>query len=130
MDQTGMHHQLLTMDVLIQLMDPSLYKHLQRTDSFNLFFCFRWLLVWFKREFSWDDTLTLWEVLWTNYLTDHFHLFIALSILDQHRDVMIDYLQNFDEILKVQVSLPPPLFFSMDRHDFGSLVDAFFLVHQ
>ncbi|CAO3618918.1 unnamed protein product [Cunninghamella echinulata] len=100
MDQSGMHQQLLTMDNLLQMMDPNLYKHFQHTDSYNLFFCFRWLLVWFKREFSWNDTLTLWEVFWTNYLTHQFHLFVALAILDQHRDVMIDYLKNFDEILK------------------------------
>ncbi|KAI8336183.1 rab-GTPase-TBC domain-containing protein [Chlamydoabsidia padenii] len=100
MDQSGMHRQLSTMDELLQLMDPQLYKHFQRTDSFNLFFCFRWLLVWFKREFNWDDTLSLWETLWTNYLSNQFHLFVALSILDQHRDFIIDYLKTFDEILK------------------------------
>ncbi|KAG2215549.1 hypothetical protein INT46_000355 [Mucor plumbeus] len=99
-DQSGMHKQLLTMDLLLQFMDPSLYKHFQRTDSTNFFFCFRWLLVWYKREFPWKDMLSLWEVLWTDYLTDKFHLFIALSILDQHRDVIIEYLKNFDEILK------------------------------
>ncbi|KAI9468937.1 MAG: GTPase activating protein [Benjaminiella poitrasii] len=99
-DQSGMHKQLLTLDLLLQFMDPSLYKHFQHTDSSNFFFCFRWLLVWYKREFPWKDMLTLWEVLWTDYLTDKFHLFIALSILDQHRDVIIDYLKNFDEILK------------------------------
>ncbi|KAI7892033.1 GTPase activating protein [Mucor mucedo] len=99
-DQSGMHKQLLTMDLLLQFMDPSLYKHFQRTDSCNFFFCFRWLLVWFKREFPWKDMLTLWEVLWTDYLTDQFHIFVALSILDQHRDVIIEYLKNFDEILK------------------------------
>ncbi|KAI8375186.1 rab-GTPase-TBC domain-containing protein [Blakeslea trispora] len=99
-DQSGMHEQLLKMDLLLQLMDPSLYKHLQRTDSGNFFFCFRWLLVWYKREFPWKDMLMLWEVLWTDYLTPQFHLFIALSILDQHRDAMMDYLKNFDEILK------------------------------
>lgn len=95
-----MHKQLLTMDLLLQFMDPSLYKHFQRTDSTNFFFCFRWLLVWYKREFPWKDMLSLWEVLWTDYMTDKFHLFIALSILDQHRDVIIEYLKNFDEILK------------------------------
>ncbi|RCH82125.1 GTPase activating protein, partial [Rhizopus stolonifer] len=99
-DQSGMHQQLLTMDLLLQFMDPSLYKHFERTDSGNFFFCFRWLLVWFKREFTWKDMLVLWEVLWTDYLTDKFHLFVALSILDQHRDVMMEYLKNFDEILK------------------------------
>ncbi|KAI8381458.1 rab-GTPase-TBC domain-containing protein [Radiomyces spectabilis] len=100
LDQSGMHSQLLTMDLLLQFMDPILYKHFQRTDSQNLFFCFRWLLVWFKREFEWDDVLTLWEVLWTDHLSSQFHLFVALAILDQHRDVIIDYLQTFDEILK------------------------------
>ncbi|KAI7898359.1 rab-GTPase-TBC domain-containing protein [Cokeromyces recurvatus] len=99
-DQSGMHKQLFTLDLLLQFMDPALYKHFQRTDSCNFFFCFRWLLVWYKREFPWLDTLLLWEVLWTDYLTDKFHLFIALSILDQHRDVIIEYLKNFDEILK------------------------------
>lgn len=78
-----MHKQLLTMDLLLQFMDPSLYKHFQRTDSGNFFFCFRWLLVWYKREFPWKDMLSLWEVLWTDYLTDKFHIFVALSILDQ-----------------------------------------------
>ncbi|KAG2218741.1 hypothetical protein INT45_003059, partial [Circinella minor] len=100
MDQTGMRRHLLTMDALLQFMDPKLYKHLQRTDSDNLFFCFRWFLVWFKRELSWDDTLTMWEVLWSDYLTEYFTFFVALSILDQHRDAIIDYLQSFDEILK------------------------------
>lgn len=100
MDQSGMHKQLLTMDTILQFMDPALYKHLQRTDSHNLFFCFRWFLVWFKREFSWEDTMTMWEVLWTDYLSDKFIFFVALAILDQHRDFIIDYLKSFDEILK------------------------------
>lgn len=112
-----MHKQLLTMDLLLQFMDPSLYKHFQHTDSSNFFFCFRWLLVWFKREFPWKDMLTLWEVLWTDYLTDQFHIFVALSILDQHRDVMIDYLKNFDEILKYinDLSMTIPLQETLQR---------------
>lgn len=31
-------------------------------DSGSLCFCFRWLLIWFKREFSFEDILILWEV--------------------------------------------------------------------
>ena len=34
-------------------------------ESGNLYFCFRWLLIWFKREFSFPDTCSLWEALWT-----------------------------------------------------------------
>lgn len=31
-------------------------------DSSNMYFCFRWLLIHFKREFSYPDTMRLWEV--------------------------------------------------------------------
>ena len=71
-------------------MDPKLYTHLQSADSTNFFFFFRMLLVWYKREFSWDDVLRLWEVLWTNYLSGQFHLFIALAVLERHRGIIMD----------------------------------------
>ncbi|KAH8587448.1 GTPase-activating protein GYP7 [Bisporella sp. PMI_857] len=99
-DQSGMRKQLLTLDHLVQLMDPKLYLHLQSADSTNFFFFFRMLLVWFKREFAWADVLHLWEVLWTDYLSSNFHLFIALAILEKHRSVIMDHLKHFDEVLK------------------------------
>ncbi|KAL4918097.1 rab-GTPase-TBC domain-containing protein [Aspergillus aurantiobrunneus] len=99
-DQSGMRAQLLTLDHLVQLMDPQLYLHLQSADSTNFFFFFRMLLVWYKREFEWPDVLRLWETLWSDYLTSNFHLFIALAILEKHRDVIMDHLKQFDEVLK------------------------------
>ncbi|KAI0869177.1 GTPase-activating protein GYP7 [Hypoxylon argillaceum] len=99
-DQSGMRNQLLTLDHLVQFMDPKLYAHLEKADSTNFFFFFRMLLVWYKREFKWMDTLHLWEVLWTDYLSSSFHLFIAMAILDKHRDVIMAHLQHFDEVLK------------------------------
>ncbi|GAP91726.1 putative GTPase-activating protein GYP7 [Rosellinia necatrix] len=99
-DQSGMRNQLLTLDHLVAFMDPKLYAHLQKADSTNFFFFFRMLLVWYKREFKWMDTLHLWEVLWTDYLSSSFHLFIALAILDKHRDVIMAHLEHFDEVLK------------------------------
>ncbi|KAI9762859.1 MAG: GTPase activating protein [Chaenotheca gracillima] len=99
-DQSGMRAQLLTLDHLVQLMDPKLYLHLQSADSTNFFFFFRMLLVWYKREFEWLDVLRLWEALWTDWLSGSFHLFIALAILEKHRTVIIDHLKHFDEVLK------------------------------
>ncbi|KAF2397284.1 RabGAP/TBC [Trichodelitschia bisporula] len=99
-DQSGMRLQLLTLDHLVQLLDPALYLHLQKADSTNFFFFFRMLLVWYKREFEWPDVLRLWEVLWTDYLSANFHLFVALAILEKHRDVIMQHLQHFDEVLK------------------------------
>ncbi|KAJ9131091.1 GTPase-activating protein GYP7 [Pleurostoma richardsiae] len=99
-DQSGMRSQLLTLDHLVQFMDPKLYAHLRAADSTNFFFFFRMLLVWYKREFAWMDVLHLWEVLWTDYLTSSFHLFVALAILEKHRDVIMTHLKHFDEVLK------------------------------
>ncbi|MCJ1406480.1 GTPase activating protein [Ptychographa xylographoides] len=99
-DQSGMRAQLLTLDHLVQLMDPKLYMHLQSADSTNFFFFFRMLLVWYKREFEWANVLRLWETLWTDYLSSSFHLFIALAILEKHRDVIMEHLKHFDEVLK------------------------------
>ncbi|CAG8476618.1 33594_t:CDS:10 [Racocetra persica] len=39
-------------------------------------------------------------ILWSDYLCTKFHLFVALAILDKHRMVIIEYLKQFDEILK------------------------------
>ncbi|KAI1617975.1 rab-GTPase-TBC domain-containing protein [Exophiala viscosa] len=98
--QSGMRAQLNTLDQLVQILDPKLYLHLQSADSTNFFFFFRMLLVWYKREFDWSDTLRLWELLWTDFYSSQFHLFIAVAILEKHRDVIMDHLKHFDEILK------------------------------
>ncbi|KAF7295006.1 hypothetical protein MIND_01038700 [Mycena indigotica] len=99
-DQSGMKKQLLTLQQLIEVMDPELYRHLEKTDGLNLFFCFRWVLIAFKREFPFEDVLRLWEVLWTDYYSNGFVLFVALAVLESHRDVILRYLVEFDEILK------------------------------
>lgn len=99
-DQSGMKKQLSTLQELICVMDPDLYRHLEKTDGLNLFFCFRWVLIAFKREFPFDDVLRLWEVLWTDYYSNEFILFVALAILESHRDMILRYLVEFDEILK------------------------------
>lgn len=99
-DQSGMRKQLVTLENLVQLMDPKLYLHLQSADCINFFFFFRMLIVWFKREFSWENILSLWERLWTDYLTSNFQIFIALAILEKHRDVIMEHLKHFDEVLK------------------------------
>ena len=99
-DQSGMREQLVALNHLVQFMDPKLYAHLEKADSTNFFFFFRMLLVWYKREFRWKDILRLWEAMWTDWLSSSFHLFVALSILEKHRDVIMAHLKHFDEVLK------------------------------
>ncbi|AAW46850.2 Rab GTPase activator, putative [Cryptococcus deneoformans JEC21] len=99
-DQSGMKKQLSTLQQLISILDPVLYTHLERTDSLNLFFTFRWILIAFKREFPFDAVIHLWEVLWTGYYSEKFVLFVAMAVLESHREVIIRYLGEFDEVLK------------------------------
>lgn len=139
-DQSGMKMQLLSLQKLIAVMDPSLYSHLEKADSLNLFFCFRWLLVCFKREFSYPDILMLWEAIWAanldsgglpaatgasvlhRGLSNHFQLFVALAILEHHRDVLIKYLHNFDELLQVSARVARDRGMDNDAHSRGHTV--------
>ncbi|KAK0520160.1 GTPase activating protein [Tilletia horrida] len=161
-DQSGMKRQLLLLQQLISTMDAPLFEHFERIDALNLFFCFRWLLVCFKREFAFADILKLWECIWAaefddaytptgqvegsgagagasvsavdavgvdqeaskalngttagsstapkadksastvapSGLSNHFQLFVALGILEMNRDMLLRYLENFDEMLQ------------------------------
>lgn len=112
--QSGMKTQLLQLQSLIQKVDPGLYTHLEKMDSLNLFFCFRWLLIRFKREFGMEEVLRIWECCWAveptgsssttteddDCTTRHFHLFFCLSILLSHRQPTMAYLTCFDEVLQ------------------------------
>ncbi|KAG7194948.1 GTPase activating protein [Scheffersomyces spartinae] len=99
-DQSGMKKQMLTLNKLLQFMLPKLYKHLEKCQSVDLFFFFRMLLVWFKREFEWNDVFHLWETLFTNCYSSQFHLFVALAVLSANERIIIQNLQQFDEVLK------------------------------
>lgn len=99
-DQSGMHRQLDTLRLLIEFMDPELFAHLEKTDSSNLFCFFRMLLIYFKREFDWEVLLKLWDVLFTNYLSYDYHIFVAYAIAERHREVLLNQTSAFDEVLK------------------------------
>ncbi|XP_068632410.1 TBC1 domain family member 15 isoform X2 [Battus philenor] len=100
MDQAGMKQQLLYLQQLLTFASPELAHHLSQKDSGNMYFCFRWLLVWFKREFSHRDIMRLWEVLWTGLPCANFHLLICVAILDAEKDILISKDYGFTEILK------------------------------
>lgn len=52
LDQSGMKQQLQDLNKLMAIANPRLYNYFTEHKSENMYFCFRWLLVWFKREFS------------------------------------------------------------------------------
>ncbi|BFZ25230.1 hypothetical protein BsWGS_28269 [Bradybaena similaris] len=100
MDQSGMKLQLSQIHMLMQVYDPELCAYLEGHDSGNFYFCFRWILILFKREFCFPDIQRLWEVLWTDRPCKNFHLIISLAILDSEKLTLMENRFGFTEILK------------------------------
>lgn len=102
-----MKEQLENLHTLLSFVNPQMANYLDRHDSGNMFFCFRWLLVWFKRELSEEDVMQLWEVLWTGLPCQNFHLLICVSILEAEKTTLMENGYGFTEILKVRLFFPP-----------------------
>ncbi|KAH1026973.1 hypothetical protein HUJ05_000557 [Dendroctonus ponderosae] len=99
-DQNAMKEQLKSMYLLVNFIDPQLSKYFEDHECANMYFCFRWLLVWYKRELQQDEVARLWEVLWTGYPCKNFHLLIGVAILEHERDALMGDNNGFTEILK------------------------------
>uniref|UniRef100_A0A8C7T8H9 Rab-GAP TBC domain-containing protein n=1 Tax=Oncorhynchus mykiss TaxID=8022 RepID=A0A8C7T8H9_ONCMY len=99
----GMKTQLIQLSTLLRLLDLSFWNYLVAQDSGHLYFCFRWLLIRFKRELSFPDVLRLWEVMWTGLPCQNFHLLVCCAILDSEKHQIMEKQYGFNEILKVCV---------------------------
>lgn len=100
MEQEGMKRQLIQLNTLLQVIEPKFYSYLQSKESSNLYFCFRWMLIHFKREFTIDDIMRLWEVMWTQLPCKNFHLLLCVAILNGEKDTMEKDDYDFNDILK------------------------------
>ncbi|KAJ1526930.1 hypothetical protein ONE63_008478 [Megalurothrips usitatus] len=99
-DQAGMKLQLQQLHTLLSVLDPQFTNYLDQHESGNMFFCFRWLLVLFKREFSQEDIMRLWEVFWSDLPCPNFHLLFCAAILDSEKELLYSHHAGFTEILK------------------------------
>jgi len=99
-DQGGMKRQLDNLTEIMKFVDPAFYNYLDAKESGNLYFCFRWMLIWFKREFNYSDTMNLWEVLWTKKPCKNFHLLVCVALLDTEKSAIVENKYGFTEILK------------------------------
>ena len=99
-DQGGMKNQLQQLTELVKTYDPEFYSYLDAKDSGNLYFCFRWLLIWFKREFPFTDVMRIWEIMWTDQPCPNFHLILCLAMMDMEKRTIVENNFGFTEILK------------------------------
>ncbi|KAI4388340.1 hypothetical protein MLD38_000676 [Melastoma candidum] len=72
----GVETQLSKLAEVTQVIDPKLHQHLENLGGGNYIFAVRMLMVLFRREFSFGDSLYLWEMMWAlEYDPDSFHLY-------------------------------------------------------
>ncbi|CDQ60646.1 unnamed protein product [Oncorhynchus mykiss] len=96
----GMKTQLIQLSTLLRLLDLAFWNYLESQDSGYMYFCFRWLLIRFKRELSYPDVLRMWEVMWTGLPCQNFHLLVCCAILDSEKRKIMEENFGFNEILK------------------------------
>ncbi|XP_078436557.1 rab GTPase-activating protein 22-like [Wolffia australiana] len=72
----GVENQLQSLASVTQVIDPKLHQHLEALGGGDYLFAFRMLMVLFRREFSFGDSLFLWEMMWAlEYDPDNFTMY-------------------------------------------------------
>lgn len=99
----AMDKHFANMRSLIQILDSELFEVMQQNgDLTHCYFCYRWFLLDFKREFLYEDIFRVWECIWAAQIcsSKHFVLFIALALLKSYRNIVIDHSMDFTDVIK------------------------------
>uniref|UniRef100_A0A1B0EZQ1 Uncharacterized protein n=1 Tax=Phlebotomus papatasi TaxID=29031 RepID=A0A1B0EZQ1_PHLPP len=79
LDGVAMTQKFTHLTISLQHYDPEFYEYLKAQQADDLLFCYRWLLLEMKREFAFEDSLRMLEVLWSSLPSDppekELHLF-------------------------------------------------------
>eukprot|EP00095_Tigriopus_kingsejongensis_P009030 maker-scaffold458_size165745-snap-gene-0.19 protein:Tk09030 transcript:maker-scaffold458_size165745-snap-gene-0.19-mRNA-1 annotation:"hypothetical protein BRAFLDRAFT_123347" len=100
---TQMDENFANMRSLIQVLDQTLYDTIQQNGDFSHFyFCYRWFLLDFKREFTYHEIYLVWETIWASrkVASANFYLFVALALVENYRDIILDQNMDFTDIIK------------------------------
>lgn len=66
MDGVAMTLKFTHLSEALQFYDPEFFDYLKQQQADDLLFCYRWLLLEMKREFAFEDSLRMLEVLWSS----------------------------------------------------------------
>lgn len=66
LDGTAMTLKFTHLSEALQFYDPEFFLYLKQQQADDLLFCYRWLLLEMKREFAFEDSLRMLEVLWSS----------------------------------------------------------------
>ncbi|KAI5069434.1 hypothetical protein GOP47_0015735 [Adiantum capillus-veneris] len=117
-DEVGIRRQLNKISSIFKAGDPHLYSHLESIDAENCFFVYRMVVVLLRRELTFEQTISLWEVLWAekkalslsntkqrkvrrrDFVTEDLILFVIAAAIRRRRKVIIEKCRGLDEVLR------------------------------
>ncbi|XP_071701902.1 rab GTPase-activating protein 22-like isoform X1 [Rutidosis leptorrhynchoides] len=120
LDEVGIRRQLNIVSKIIKGKDTHLYRHLEELQAEDCFFVYRMVVVLFRRELNFEQTLCLWEVMWADQTairagitksawgrmrlrappTDDLLLYAIAACVLQRRKLIIEKYSSMDEILR------------------------------
>lgn len=120
LDEVGIRRQLSIVSKIIKHKDSHLYRHLEKLQAEDCFFVYRMVVVLFRRELTFEQTICLWEVMWADQAairagigksawsrirqqappTEDLLLYaIAASVLQRRKQIIEKY-SSMDEIIR------------------------------
>ncbi|XP_051144834.1 rab GTPase-activating protein 22-like isoform X2 [Andrographis paniculata] len=120
LDEVGIRRQLSIVSKIIKCKDTLLYKHLEKLQAEDCFFVYRMVVVLFRRELTFEQTLCLWEVMWADQAairagivkpprrkmrlrappTEDLLLYAIAACVLQKRKLFIENYSSMDEIVR------------------------------
>lgn len=120
LDEVGIRRQLNKISSIFKASDPHLYSHLESMAAQDCYFVYRMVVVLLRRELTFEQTISLWEVIWAekraaginhtrslswrktrrkSCVTDDLILFVIAAAVRQKKKV-IEKCKGMDEILR------------------------------
>ncbi|XP_010933785.1 rab GTPase-activating protein 22 isoform X2 [Elaeis guineensis] len=120
LDEVGIRRQLNIVSKIIKSKDLHLYRHLEKLQAEDCFFVYRMVVVMFRRELTFEQTVCLWEVMWADQAairagigksawgrirlrappTEDLLLFAIAACVLQRRKLIIETYSSMDEIIR------------------------------
>ena len=120
LDEVGIRRQLNIVSKIIKSKDSHLYRHLEKLQAEDCFFVYRMVVVLFRRELDFEQTLCLWEVMWADQAairagigksawgrmrlrappTEDLLLYAIAACVLQRRKLIIESYSSMDEIIR------------------------------
>ncbi|XP_030473718.2 rab GTPase-activating protein 22-like isoform X1 [Syzygium oleosum] len=120
LDEVGIRRQLNIVSKIIKCKDSHLYSHLEKLQAEDCFFVYRMVVVLFRRELNFEQTLCLWEVMWADQAavragiarsawgrmrlrappTDDLLLYAIAACVLQRRKLIIEKYSSMEDIMR------------------------------